>query len=478
VNTLLFEGNRSAHRKSPINVGQKEMRTNLSIAFCVLLLTPIYADTLHVVKDNPGALPPYDAWTNAAPDLQVAVDATSDGDTVLVSNGLFNTGGRPLDGGQTNRVVVTNAISVIGVNGPSATTIEGQPDPVSTNGNAAVRCIYLADGASLSGFTLTNGATLATGQGGGAYCESSNSLLSSCFIVGNSGYYGGGVYRGTLRECLVSGNHATWNGGGAHSSILHASTVTVNSAYYSGGGLYGSILFRCKVLGNSVDWAGGGGYQCVLYNSVVANNNSGYQGGGICEGRLYNCTVICNTGSLYTGGVFLSNLANSHAVNCIIYFNDAPIDPNCGNDGAYTNCCTTPAPSGPGHTTNDPALLLTTDNSFLLTAASPCIDAGTNQEWMTGSTDIDSQARIFHERVDIGADEAVVEATSLRGSGVITSSWNTVVGATCQLEFATSPTATVWNTHGSVITATENSVHFVLTNDAATTEMLRLNWMR
>ena len=72
------------------------------------------------------------------------------------------------------------------MNGPQLTMIEGAKAPGSTNGDGAIRCVYLVNGASLSGFTLTNGVTrtdwrLARGvRGGGVWCESASGVVSNC----------------------------------------------------------------------------------------------------------------------------------------------------------------------------------------------------------------------------------------------------------------------------------------------------------
>jgi hypothetical protein len=453
------------------------MKTSPAVIFWVLLVSSIYADTLYVVKDNPGALPPYDAWTNAASDLQVAVDSTSDGDTILVSNGVFSAGGRSLGTDTTNRVVVTNAISIVGINGPSGTVIRGESDPVTTNGNASIRCLYLGDGARISGFTLTNGTT--TGNGGGVLCESTNAIISESIITGNSaGNDGAGVYGGTIVDSTICGNNGTWYGGGAANSMLTRCIVANNKGGYHGAGVAMCTVYNSLIVSNTIGAPGGGAVNSTLYNCVLLGNSSETLGGGAWFCALENCTVLGNYAKDGGGGLGGNT---SEARNSIIYSNISTSAPDAnywGNGISLEFCCTTPLPLGPGNITNAPDLANSSDTNWQLSASSPCIDAGTNQEWMIGSTDIDGQVRIFHDRVDIGANEAVIEATSLCGSSIITSSWNTVVGATCQLEFATSPTATVWNTHGNVITATENAVHFVLTNDAATTQMLRLNWIR
>ncbi len=74
-----------------------------------------------------------------------------DGDTVLVTNGVYATGGRATPGSDwwlrwLNRVVITNAIRLESVNGPLVTTIDGGWDGVPWS--RGVRCVFLvADGA-------------------------------------------------------------------------------------------------------------------------------------------------------------------------------------------------------------------------------------------------------------------------------------------------------------------------------------------
>ncbi len=140
---------------------------------------------------------PYTNWQQAAHVLQIAIDTASAGDSVLVSNGVYDTGGVVYDGqGFTNRVVIEKDILVSGVNSWSNTFIVGASDN-GTNGPLAARCVRISAG-TLTGFTITNGHTQTSGDWGNYQ-------------------RGGGVYLsrgGTISNCLISGCSANITGGG------------------------------------------------------------------------------------------------------------------------------------------------------------------------------------------------------------------------------------------------------------------------
>jgi hypothetical protein len=104
-------------------------------------------EVVHYVDMNSAhPAPPYTNWPNAATNIQDAVDAAVAGDGIIVTNGIYATGGRTALG-WLNRVVVDKPLSVGSVNGPQVTTIDaGQSN----------RCVYLTNAAILSGFTLNS----------------------------------------------------------------------------------------------------------------------------------------------------------------------------------------------------------------------------------------------------------------------------------------------------------------------------------
>ena len=216
----------------------KSFLPRLAIVWVAFLTFRSSAATLHVDLNSTNSVPPYADWSTAATNIQDAVDAASDSDEVLVTNGVYANGGRVMSGDLTNRVALNKALTVQSVNGPFATIIQGAG---ATNGTSAVRCAWLTNGASLVGFTLRAGATRLSGDtnlvnGGGAWCSSSNANVANCIIMSNTARsYGGGAYQGTLNNCLISGNGLALNSyGAAHNSMLNNCTVISNS---SGGGI-------------------------------------------------------------------------------------------------------------------------------------------------------------------------------------------------------------------------------------------------
>ena len=182
------------------------------LLFLSLLAVPTRATDRFVSPAGTG-IPPFSDWPTAATNIQDAIDASTAGDVVWVTNGVYAAGGKVMAGDLTNRVVLDKALTVQSLNGPFVTIIQGAWDPSTTNGPLAVRCAWVTDGAVLAGFTLRGGATRSSGDptalrsGAGVWCSSSNATVANCIILSNAAkFYGGGAYQGALRNCAVIGN--------------------------------------------------------------------------------------------------------------------------------------------------------------------------------------------------------------------------------------------------------------------------------
>jgi hypothetical protein len=371
------------------------------------------AAILYVSTDGANT-PPYSSPADAATNIQEAIDYASSGDTIIVAPGVYETGGRVFYGSMTNRVVIDKPVTVISESGPEMTHIVGYT-PTNSPYDRAIRGLYLANGAILSGFTIRDGSTRRNGDslrersGGGIFSEP-NGVVTNCVIVNNyADDDGGGIRGGIVRDSVLVNNRSR-KGGGASSSHVFSSSIISNTASY-GGGLDGGIavmtLFEgneavygggafdatlthctlqenrasthgggsqdvratsCRYINNIATQRGGADYSSHLSNCLIVGNEA-ESGGGVYSTSITNCTVVGNTaltsgGGVYGGSVYSSivtdNFANSSGMNY------------AGNP-RFEFSCTTPLPSGSGNITNSP---LYDSATYALLVSSPCIDAG------------------------------------------------------------------------------------------------------
>lgn len=255
-------------------------------------------------------------------EIQAAVDAATAGDLILVSNGVYDTGGTPGEDAAsplTNRVLCAIAVEIRSVDGPDSTFIVGAPDAgTGGNGPGAVRgvCFPWNSGATLSGFTITNGYTLITGdtnreQGGGGARVRLNGVITNCVIIGNYGNGRGGglnLQSGKAFDCQIINNISAANTGGG---------VFAQKA----DGVTNPEMYNCTISGNTAANQPGGGiyiyHGCIIYNSTISENScphsSNGKGGGIfvlvdCD--IQDCTISGNTAGLWGGGITIEDTAH------------------------------------------------------------------------------------------------------------------------------------------------------------------------
>ncbi|MDO9543430.1 MAG: choice-of-anchor Q domain-containing protein, partial [Kiritimatiellia bacterium] len=367
--------------------------------------------------------PPYTNWADAATNIQAAISACSSGDVVWVTNGTYQTGGVtnwPSGTTLTNRVAITNTITVRSMNGPSNTIIKGTW-ATTTNGARVARCVYMTNGSALIGFTLTNGATMTDDEGapndaqrgGGVWCESTNTIISNCVI-------------------------------------------TCNAANQRGGGAYYGTLYNCLLITN-------------LAADIDAGPGAGY-GGGTYYSTLYNCTLSDNTAQFGAeanyGIAFNSILWPGANLNIATWYHSCAPD----NGGA------TSVTNDPYSTTNNPLFLNSTARNYRLSGNSPCINAGTNQNWMTNAVDLDGRQRIMQVTADMGAYESAYSISILTNAFT-----NTVMIGSSVTNFSiylvnTNETTLYWeavNTSSWVtLSATNGTIPTNATHDAIVTNII------
>jgi len=364
----------------------------LAIALAAQVVTASAA-TFYVWQSSPSPAPPFATWGTAATNIQDAINVATAGDEIVVTNGVYARGF-----GAGARVGLNKPVTVRSVNGPAVTIIRGDRSIPSGVGPDALRCAYVANGAVLSGFALTNGATIvfpssAYGRGGGAYCEPEG-VVSNCVLTANVASEAGGLFGGHAKSCRIEGNMAFYGfGGGAAQSTLSGCILSSNLVFgqddsCEGGGAYDCTLDRCIISGNS---------------SINDDENAAY-GGGVARSRVVNCLVKDNKlfGRGTGGGAYASSLTNCTVVgndtgaiggvmvNCIAYDN---LYANFADFGFIASTCTTPLPTtGTGNITNEPAFVDAAAGNYRLRPGSPCIDAGDSSP-PAGGTDLDGRTR-------------------------------------------------------------------------------------
>lgn len=144
----------------------------------------------------------------------------------------------------------------------------------------------------------------------------------------------------------------------------------------------------------------GSGVSATVSNTWIHHNADD---GIACTGSG-GAVTIRNNAIVYNGGFGVSNNGLSPDVsNCIIRGN--ALGDLYGCSAAYS--CFDNGAGGEGNIADDPLFVYSDPDSYNshLDPLSPCVDAGDDTEVGAGETDIDGDARIDGDHVDIGADE-------------------------------------------------------------------------
>ena len=309
---------------------------------------------LHYVSPTGHHLSPYTNWTDAATNIQAAVDVAQYGAMVLVTDSTYFV---------NSPIAITNGISVLSVNGRDKVTIDAQQ-----NG----RCLYVDHpDALLDGFAITRGKA---SIGGGILC--SNGTVRSCIVSNNSAVnpyswlssFGGGIYcgpGGVISNCVITCNvtSGSGGGGGAYCSggLIQNCTIRGNTSAGTGGGaviISGGAVRDSVIISNSA--SGGGGAGCAYTGTIQRCTLSGNQasggmfpsGGGVLSfwgGQVLDCVVTANSAESFGGGVLCwqsslagcSILGNSASEGGGVFIVEGPLmgmDPPAGVPPTIASC--------------------------------------------------------------------------------------------------------------------------------------------
>ena len=287
--------------------------------------------------------------------IQGGIDASEDGDTVLVQPGEYIENidfiGKDIQVGSlflTTRDIIYINSTII--NGDSSSTVV-----LFENGESPA--------AIFTGFTLQKGSGIHRWgriRGGGIYIEESSPTISNCMISGNTAFWtGGGVFcsisDATIIKCTIANNWASAEGGGIY--CRQESTPRIidcnieNNSADRGGGIHIDLsctpeVRDCNITGNvSRNFYGGGIYtHCSAPNIVgcnISRNSSLTSGGGVyiwsshwrgIRTQITLCNISDNEGSS-GGGIFCKNGANPIVRYCNISENRST-----WYDGAGAGC--------------------------------------------------------------------------------------------------------------------------------------------
>ncbi|UCC78959.1 MAG: T9SS type A sorting domain-containing protein [Candidatus Zixiibacteriota bacterium] len=327
------------------------------------------------------------------PTIQQGINASADGDTVLVQTGTYVENINLND----HEITLASLFLTTGDTSYISTTI--------IDGDSSGSVITVADQwitiLRITGFTIQNGFDY---SGGGISLIRASPEISYNIIRNNSCVYnGGGIYcdefyhEGEISNNLITENYAGYRGGGAY--IIDSDPRMINNRIYSnfsngdGGGLYlwdgnHSDLNNNVITGNMAQGDGGGisvhdTNPVIIQKSVIADNSTSDYGGGIsCRSSnavVSNSTISQNTAGT-GGGIFCDTNSSSFITNSIFWADSAAVEGNeiSIGDGinSVTYCDVQDGWPGEGNIDADPLFVDPQNLNFHIMEGSPCIDAG------------------------------------------------------------------------------------------------------
>ncbi|MCP4581812.1 MAG: hypothetical protein GY839_09340 [candidate division Zixibacteria bacterium] len=241
------------------------------------------------------------------PTIQQGIDASSDGDTVLIQTGTYveniNFDGHNIVLGSL--FLTTGDTSYI-----SQTIIDGDSSESVVKFENDENATTI-----ISGFTIQNG--YSENGGGINISYPSSPILKHLIVKDNQAINGGGIYGFIqVENCVISHNSAEFGGGchGIYDGSISDCAIEYNGASQDGGGVFATndlTLSNCIINGNSA-FNGGGigdhsrGAGVSINDCSIINNSAINDGGGVRAHYVDFINGICqdNTAGNNGGGIY------------------------------------------------------------------------------------------------------------------------------------------------------------------------------
>jgi hypothetical protein len=430
----------------------------LVLVFVILSASVAHSSVIYVDSTAAGAADG-SSWADAYPELQGALGVVLPNDEIWVAKGTYFPAAATRT---TSFQLPVSAVSIFGgftgtetmlsqrdwVNNITILSGELGVDTLITDNSYHVVTGSGADSTSvLDGFTITAGNANGSGndgKGGGVFISSGRPTFVNVVITrNNASTRGGGMYvelgsHPAIFNSTFSFNDAQLGGGMSTSTLcnpwLTNVTFTRNDAD-DGGGMFNdlnsdAVLTNVIFLSEDAFFNGGAMYNVAsdpqLVNVTFINNEANDDGGAmynsVSNPILVNVTFSDNTAG-FDGGAMFNADSDPIITNCIVWGNNATFVDEIFNSGGTPKISYSIVKGSGGSGAGwDPTLgtdrgnNLDSDPLFVdellgnvrLTVCSPAIDAGSSPavDTLGVTTDLDGNARILFDAVDMGAYES------------------------------------------------------------------------